>query len=215
MQPVAEKKSSATKPKPRRYDSSRRTRQAEQTRSEVLAAALELFNERGWAGTTLAAIAERAEVAVETIYSGFGSKKGLLRAAMDVGVVGDSEPVPFAEREEAARMGRGSREARLRAAVEIQTDIHERTAGVWQAILAAASSDEEVDRWRIELDAGRRLETQRSLALMYERKVDEHVVDLFWALFSSEVYSKLTRDAGWSRSEYEAWLYTATERIIG
>ncbi|HEX5096733.1 MAG TPA: helix-turn-helix domain-containing protein [Acidimicrobiia bacterium] len=211
---MAEKQAAPTKPKPRRYDSSRRSRQAEQTRREVLMAALDLFNERGWSGTTLAAIAERAGVAVETIYSGFGSKKGLLRATVDVGVVGDTEPVPFAEREEAARMTRGSREARLRAATEIQTDIHERLAGVWQAVVAAASSDEEVDGWRKELDDGRRIDTRRFLALIYEREIDEHVVDLIWALFSSEVYWKLTRDVGWSRSEYETWLYTAMERVV-
>ena len=213
---MAEKKSATkAKPKTRRYDSSRRTRQAEQTRREVLFAALELFNERGWAATTLAAIAEHAEVAVETIYSGFGSKKGLLRAAVDVGVVGDTEPIPFAEREEYQRLGRGSRQARLRAAVEVQTDIHERAGGVWRSLLVAATADEEVAHWREELEAGRRLETQRGLALVYEREIDPHVVDLVWALFSAETYMHLTRDRGWSRAEYETWLYTATERVVG
>ncbi len=62
----------------RSYNSSRRTLQAAQTRDEVLRAATELFRETGWAGTTLAAIAERAGVSVETVYKGFGSKKGLL-----------------------------------------------------------------------------------------------------------------------------------------
>jgi AcrR family transcriptional regulator len=212
---VAEKQSTATKPKTRRYDSARRARQAEQTRREVLMAAVALFNERGWAGTTLAAIAAQAEVAVETIYSGFGSKKGLLRAAMDVGVVGDTEPVPWIEREEAAQLAHGAREARVRAAVEIQTDVHERTAGVWQAIVAAASADEEVDGWKRELEQGHRLDVRRALARIYERDVDEHVVDLVWTLLSPEVYVKLTRDASWSRAEYETWLYTTIDRVAG
>ena len=37
-------------------------------------------------------------MSVETIYNGFGSKKALLREAMDVAVVGDTEPIPYAER---------------------------------------------------------------------------------------------------------------------
>ena len=72
MQPMAPAKSKTTpdpKPKPRArtYNSSRRTRQAAQTRAEVLAAAAELFNTPGWAGTTLAAVAAAAGFAVETI----------------------------------------------------------------------------------------------------------------------------------------------------
>jgi AcrR family transcriptional regulator len=210
MQPVAK-----TSPPTRRYDSSRRTRQAAQTRSEVLAAAVALFNEHGWAGTTLAAIAAQAGVAIETIYSGFGSKKGLLRAAMDVAVVGDAEPIPFVEREEFASFGRGSLDERLRAGAAVQRQIHERSAGVWQAILAAASADDEVEGWRHELERGRRLEVKRSLERMFDLTIDAPVADLCWALYSPEVYTKLVRDAGWSRAAYERWLREATVRMVG
>src|SRR5215813_2309798 len=111
MQPVATKT--------RSYNSTRRTRQAAQTRAEILTAAIELFGEHGWAGTTLAAIAERADVAVETIYSGFRSKKGLLRAALDVAVVGDTEAIPFSERPEAKALAEGTRDQRLHAAAKV------------------------------------------------------------------------------------------------
>ncbi|MGH9133320.1 MAG: TetR/AcrR family transcriptional regulator, partial [Ilumatobacteraceae bacterium] len=75
-------------PTRRPYRSTRRKQQAARTRSDVLAAAVRLFAEHGWSGSTLAAIAREADVAVETVYGAFGSKKGLLRAAMDVAVVG-------------------------------------------------------------------------------------------------------------------------------
>ena len=39
-------------------------------------------------------------MAAETIYTGFSSTKALLRAAMDVAIVGDAQPVPLIEREE-------------------------------------------------------------------------------------------------------------------
>ena len=140
----------------RRYSSTRRALQAAQTREDVVAAATRLFTASGWAGTTVAGVASEAGVAVETIYSGFGSKKGLLRATMDVAIVGDAEPVPFIERDEFLRLGRGKVAERLRAAVSLVTEIHERSAGIWRAIMEAAVADPEVDRWRIELERGRR-----------------------------------------------------------
>src|SRR5829696_7801027 len=111
MKPSRAPKTAGSRP----YRSTRRQQQAAQTRHDVLMAAMRLFNTTGWSGTTMAAIAAEAGVAVETIYSGFGSKKQLLRLAMDVAVVGDAEPVPLADRPEWARMAQGSTEARLRA----------------------------------------------------------------------------------------------------
>ena len=97
----------------------------------------------------------------------------------------------------------------------MQTDIHERSAGVWRAILAAASNDSEVEQWRHELELGRRVEMRRSLGLIFERDLDEQIVDVCWALFSAEVYAKLIGDGGWTRAEYERWLLEATTRIVG
>src|SRR6478735_4103462 len=116
----------------RKYHSTRRALQAAQTRSDLLAAATRLFSTVGWAGTTISAIAADAGVSAETVYSTFGSKKTLLRAAMEAGVVGDDEPVPFVERDAYASFGEGDLEARLQAAARVQADIHERSAGVWR-----------------------------------------------------------------------------------
>src|SRR5688572_11562629 len=122
----------------RSYNSSRRALQAAQTRHDVLHAAMALFPETGWAGTTLAAIAERAGVSVGTIYNGFGSKKGLLRATMDAAVVGDTEPIPFVERPEHLRLAEGTFEERIAHGAAVVAATHERSAGVWQAIVEAA-----------------------------------------------------------------------------
>src|SRR6478735_4470641 len=103
--------------KGRTYSSSLRARQAAETRSQVLYAAIECFSEDGYAGTTLAAVAERAGVAVETVYSRFKSKKRLLREAFDVAVAGDAEPVAFVDRHEFASFASGTREQRLRRAI--------------------------------------------------------------------------------------------------
>ena len=64
----------------RRYDSSRRRAQAATTRRDILLAAQRLFDQRGFAATTMDAIAAEAGVALKTVYVGFDTKSGLLRA---------------------------------------------------------------------------------------------------------------------------------------
>ena len=70
-------------------------------------AATRLFFERGWAATTLAGVAAEAGTAVETVYSAFGSKSGLLIAAIDVAIVGDDEQTPLVDRADVAARRRG------------------------------------------------------------------------------------------------------------
>ena len=71
----------------RKYDSSRRRRQALHTREAILEVARQLFLGGGYAGTTIASIAEAADVSVETIYKGFGGKPGLVRAISELSVI--------------------------------------------------------------------------------------------------------------------------------
>src|SRR5437879_120379 len=72
---------------PRQYDSSRRQAQARLTRAAVLEAARHAFFEKGYAATTVGAIAAAAEVSVETVYKAFGNKAGLLKAMFDIAIV--------------------------------------------------------------------------------------------------------------------------------
>jgi AcrR family transcriptional regulator len=205
MQPVATKT--------RTYNSTRRSRQAAQTRAEILTAAVAVFGETVWSGTTLAAIAARADVAVETIYSGFGSKKGLLRAALDVAVVGDADAVPFGERPEALRLGEGPLEERLASAATVVTDINERTIGGWRALLEAASADDELERWRVELDARRRADIAAGFERIFGRRVDGRQLDFLWAILGQGVYVQLVVDSGMSRADYEACIIDALVKL--
>jgi AcrR family transcriptional regulator len=216
MQGMTTKTSGSAKVAPakrRTYQSARRTEQAAQTRRDVLAAASELFASLGWAGTTMAAIASKANVAVETVYSGFGSKKALLRAAMESAVVGDDEPIPLAERPEWSRLGEGSLDDRMRAGMQLNADIQERSAGVWSAFLEAAASDAEVQAWKREMESNRRLDIGRAIERIVDREVDDSLLDLLWALLGPEVYTRLLEHRGWSRDDYERILADASLRI--
>ena len=207
---ISEALSSAPK---RAYSSTRRAQQAARTRDDVIDAAIDLFRTRGWAGTTVAAIAERAGVAVETVYKAGGAKTALLRAAMEAAIVGDTEPVPLAERAEYQAIGEGDEVQRIARAVAITATVHERSAGVWLAIVEAAAADEDVDGWRKELERGRRVEVARAVERIFGEPFDDDLVTMIWVLYGPETYMKFVIDEGKSRDEYEAFLIRASQRL--
>lgn len=67
----------------RKYDSSRRAHTAAGTREAILSCAHTLFMARGYAGVTIAEIAEAAQVAIPTVYSSVGNKPGILTALLE------------------------------------------------------------------------------------------------------------------------------------
>ena len=77
-----------------RYRSGLRTEQARATRRAVVEAAHHLLVERGYQGTTIDAVAERAGVSRKTVFTAVGGKAELLKLAFDWALVGDDEPVP-------------------------------------------------------------------------------------------------------------------------
>src|SRR3954471_17876730 len=61
-----------------------RERQAELTRTEILAAARRLFAERGFTGTSVRDIARAAGVSAQTVYDSVGSKQALVSRLNDL-----------------------------------------------------------------------------------------------------------------------------------
>jgi AcrR family transcriptional regulator len=77
----------------RTYTMRARAAQAEQTRDRILDAVLSLVDEVPLVACTLPAVAERADVSVQTVLRAFGSREGLFEAALE-----RSLPVVLAER---------------------------------------------------------------------------------------------------------------------
>ena len=171
--------------------------------------------ERGWAGTTLAAVAAEAGTAIETVYSAFGSKSGLLTAAIDVAIVGDDEPVPLAERPQFTALGEGERAMRTAAAAQLITHAHVRSVPLLRALQEAAASDRpSASRWD-KYETDRRAVIQIGLELILDQKAPEYLIDSVWAVASPEVFTKLTKERGWPVERYEAWLLdTATALLV-
>src|SRR5262249_39925832 len=82
------------KPRTRRYHSPIRAEQAQETQRRILGAALRLLLERGYARTTVAAVAAAANVSTETIYATLGGKRGLLEAVIHDAILGAEAAVP-------------------------------------------------------------------------------------------------------------------------
>jgi AcrR family transcriptional regulator len=216
MQAVAGKeavRTTGTTRTPRRYNSSRRALQAAQTRSDVLAAAGRVFSDAGWSGATVAAIAEEAGVAVETVYNGFGSKAGLLRAAFDAAIVGDADPIPLVDRPEWESLRSGTYDERMQAAVDMAADSYERSARVWRAVRDASFGDEDLEAWRSETELRRRIDTKAALELVVQAPIEDVAFDALWVLLGPGAYLDLVVDAGRSRAEYQRCLSEAIVRL--
>lgn len=203
-------------PEQRKYRSTLRARQVEQTRREILDAAVRLFAQHGWARTTLAAVAAEAGVAVETVYNGFRSKKALLRAAMDVAIVGDADPVPLIERDMYQRLLAETPEHRLEGGAEMARTIYSGPAPrVWSALIEAAAGDPEVARWCAELEESRRVTMQQWLELTYGRPFDERTLDVIWWITSIETYTKLCVERAWTIDQWQEWLVDTVRLFAG
>src|SRR5215207_10302330 len=94
----------------RTYRSDRRTDQARRTRQRIIAAATAELLAHGYAGTTVRAVAQRAGVSTPMGEATFQAKPRLLKAAIDVAIAGDDEPVAMLDRKW-TRLARAARSA--------------------------------------------------------------------------------------------------------
>lgn len=198
----------------RAYRSPRREQQAADTRAAILAAAAALFAERGWAATGMRDVARAGGVSVETAYSHFRSKTDLLLAAIDVGVVGDAEPVPLADRSEFAALGAGSREQRAAAAARLITGIQQRTGRLHLALREAAAGDADLAARLREDEERRRANVEQGAALVAGRPITPVERDGLWAVLAVEVFHLLTDLSGWTTDQYETWTAEVILRLL-
>jgi AcrR family transcriptional regulator len=198
--------SRAPRKKSSNYHSPLRAKQAAETRRSVLAAALELFGAHGWAGTTLAMIAARAGVSVDTIHVIFRTKSALLLEVFEVAIVGDDDEARMADRPEFAELGRGRRPDRVRAGVRYTITTYERSISIVDTLREAAASDELAHARLKRFNQDRHDLAAAALTLILGHEPTPDVVDAVWTLLGPGVYTDLIIDRGWSPSEVEDWL---------
>ncbi len=187
----------------------------------MLDAARELFIERGYVGTTVDAIAERADVAPETVYSTFGNKRSLLSELVDVSIAGDVDAPPILEQGPVQRMRvEPDARRRVRMLAAYGRSILERRAAVDEVVRGAASADPEIAALR-DHNKAQRFAGQRELLQIVvdatglrEGMDPETAADILYAIGSPETYRLLVIDRGWSGSRFERWYGETLERLL-
>ncbi len=193
---------------------SRRRLQAAATRQEIVDSARRLFAQHGYAATSIAAIAEAAGVAVQTVYKTFGSKEAILLAMLD------------SFEAEARRLG----EAMEFTAADTPGGQVRRVAAFHRALFDAGREIIDVFKGAAYGDMGtlweeggrRRRRAEAALidqwhagGLLRPELSKRRAADVLWALTSPELYSLLVVQSGWSGDAYEQWLVeTLTERLL-
>jgi AcrR family transcriptional regulator len=196
----------------RRYDSTRRREQAAVTRREILEAAQRLFEEHGYAATTMAAIAAEAGVALKTVYVAFETKSGLLRSLWHLLLRGDEADAPVGERRWYREvLDEPDPERQLRLLAQASRMIKTRAAALMAVIRSAAPLDPEIAAlWsRIQSDF---YDHQGAIVKELHRKKAlrpglgvARATDILWTLNHPDLWQLLVVARGWTPAAYERW----------
>ena len=192
----------------------RRQRQAQQTRTEILNAARRLFVEQGYAATTINDIAATADVAVQTIYSSVGSKAELLIELLKL--ARHSAEIPAMDRR------RDDATAPLQLATigaRLHRQLMERAGDILRLLAEAAPADPDVRTvWDRTMQSSRSgaHEAMKRLAELggLAPGLDvETATDIAFVLGHPKLYLEL-QDLGWSHDQIERWLVEITTKAL-
>jgi AcrR family transcriptional regulator len=200
-----------TPPEPREgkraYRSRARQRQAEDTRRRILAATRALFASRGYAGTTIEAIAEIADVSPKTITAVFGSKRALLAELINPEAVNSQTQQLIANLRETPDPAQ-----RLALVAQITRQAYEPLVNELELLRTAGAVAPELADLARQIEARRRQNQTRLITFLQEQdrvRRDlsfEEAVDVLWALTSYGLYRMLVVEQGWTPERYETWL---------
>jgi AcrR family transcriptional regulator len=198
----------------RRYDSLRRTAQAQETRAEIAEAARRLFVAKGWSATTVREVAAEAGVSVPTVYAAYGDKTGLVRALADAADLAADVPREVQDLEAAATPA-----GQLAAMAAYDRRLFERSGDVIALVREAGRTEPELaaaylagrargDRTRGEVFAAWPAGVLRAGVDVAE------AVDIYAAVCNLDVYATLTVERSWSPDRVERWWAEALAREL-
>ena len=200
-----------------------RKEKAAATRQRILESAQRLFSEHGYTGTTMQAIADEADVAVQTVYFVFHTKGELLRQMLMSMGGRPGEALETMERDwvdEALTDPDGRRTIALM--VEHGNDIYARVSPVWAAIGEGSFLEPEVaEVWDGIVEARRQGIHQivGSIADRAQLRDDltvDRAADIVFGLQRPETLAVFVGERGWSLDDYKEWSYhTLCQLLLG
>ncbi|MGL5858214.1 MAG: TetR/AcrR family transcriptional regulator [Angustibacter sp.] len=187
----------------------------------MIASASDMFRERGYAGTTMRAIAERAGVSLPTLELLFGRKREVLKVVIDVARAGDDEPVPVLHRAEVeAAANTADPKMFIAQAAALLADAQERSAGLMLTVFEGADSDPDLATLANDLAAQR----ASTAAWLVDQLLDRvslragctraEAIDTVWLLMEPSLFNQMRRHRHWIRADYQQWVTTALMRLL-
>lgn len=199
----------------RPYRSPRREAQARRTRERVVDAARRLWVERGFAATTMDAIAAEAKVAVQTVYGAFGSKSSIL-----IALLGQLEEKAGGETLIPRLMNARNAPEQIAIIAAFNRRLFEAGADVIAIAIGSVAADHEVASWVAEGDRRRRdgqaflvSGWHRARALKPRMSALE-AGDILYTMTSPEIYLLLVRTSGWAPDRYERWVARTLRSLL-
>lgn len=206
--------------KSRAYISRSRRQSADRTRRRILSAAHRLFTTQGYAETSVAQIARRARVSVDTVYAAVGRKPQLLLAVHDMALASGPLPLPASERDyvQAVRRATSARE-KIHLYTKALGVLLPTTAPLMNALREAGTTDVECNQmWQAISD--RRAANMllfaaelRSTGELRDDLSDRQVADLVWSTNSAEYYTLLA-SRGLTPEDFSALLSQVWVRTL-
>ena len=189
------------------YDSRGRRAQAERNRQTILDHARAMFLEKGYAATTMPAIARVSGFSVDTVHKAFGGKAGLVRALYERGLGGEG-PVPAPARSDDVQASEHDPREIVRRWGELGAEVAPLVAPVLLLIRDAAASDPEMASLLRRSEQERRTRMRhnaRTLADAGHLRAGvalEEATDVLWTFSAPEVYELLVVRCGWDAGRY-------------
>jgi AcrR family transcriptional regulator len=205
----------------RPYRAPRRAAAAAQTREAILHAAKHRFEARGWAGTTIAAIAADAEVSPKTIEALFATKAALLAAVVDYSLRGDASDEPMLARKAAQTMQSApDAVTMLDRHVEYAIPITARSARIAAVIESATGSDKRVAELWARMTHNRRFGARWAAETLLQKpgvRSDltlEQAQRTFTIAIDWATYRTLHLELGLSHNQLHEWMRSYYQRMF-
>jgi AcrR family transcriptional regulator len=195
----------------RRYNSSGRLAQARRNRETILDVAQRTFLKKGYAGTTVGAIAREAGVSVETIYKAFGGKPALLRAIYERGLLGRG-PIPAYQRSDQMRATESDPKKIMRNWGVLTTEVAAEVTPIRLLIRSAASIDPDMASLLKDIDDERLERMRHHASFLADRGYLRDGVtvaaatDILWTCSSVEIHELLVLQRGWSLPRFATFI---------
>lgn len=186
---------------------------AQATRDAIALSAIGLFAERGFAETTIEAIAAAADVAPQTVYAVYGSKAAIARElrshlervadipALFQSILAEEDPHRQVEK-----------------VVGVDRHLGEHHGDLYEFF--ASTKEPELVMLREELDAAKRWGMERIVERLQAKNAlrpglsSARAVDILCALPRMDLYQQLVTRSGWTPAEFESWVAGVVKAAI-